>query len=304
MSRKVLISKILFLPLFIVLFILLFKGCELPTEIEESFPPTVPAPVGPANGSSFQNLTPTLTIRNSIDYRGTQVTYTFEVYANERLSTLVVESRDIPAGPEQTRWIVSPALEAGVTYYWRARGYNGTTYSEYSPVSSFTAYSPCISWGSEASPWGKAIIDSYIGCTDWDNLFTNPTEALGPPNAWRVDQSIRLLGGIVSLGLKGYIVVDMGVCIFNGEGPDLRVYQFVAHEPLQVFVSPTADGPWADLGVVWCWDPYCEFDLEGCIYEAVRYVKIVDQDPVGECVGPSRLTPGADIDAVKALNYY
>jgi hypothetical protein len=304
MSRKVLFLKILFLPLFIVLFILIFKGCELPTEIEESFPPTIPAPIGPANGSSFQNLNPFLTIQNSTEYRGAQVTYTFEVYTDRALSNLAVEGKDIIAGPEQTRWLVTPALESGVTYYWRARGYNGTTYSEYSPVSSFTAYSPCNSRGSGVGPWGKAIVDSYIGCTEFDTLFTDPTQALGPPDAWRVGTSVRFLGGIVSLGLKGYIVVDMGVCIFNGDGPDLRVYQFISHEPLQVFVSPTPDGPWADLGVVWCWDPYCEFDLEGCIYEAVRYVKILDQDPVGECIGPSHYTPGADIDAVKALNYY
>lgn len=296
-------KKLFFLLPFLVFCILLFESCELPTEIEEYFPPTVPAPLGPSNGSSFQNLTPTLSVRNSEEYSGTKVTYNFEVYSDAGLSNLAASGTNIPAGNQTTSWQVSPALEAGITYYWRAQGYNGTTYSTYSPVYNFTAYSPCHSRGWQVGPWGKAIVDAFIGCTQYDNLYTDPTQALGPPNAWSSGVSIRILGGIVSLGLNGYIVVDMGVCIINGDGADLRIYQFIAHEPIQVFVSPAPDGPWADLGEKWCYHPYCEYDLEGCFYEEVRYIKILDRNPEGECAGPSRYSPGADIDAVKALNY-
>jgi len=303
MKIRVFIKKIFIFTLFFVLIILFFKGCKLPTGIEEGFSPTTPTPISPVDGSNVQTQTPTLTVHNSKEYSGSQIVYNFEVFSDSGMNNLVAAGNNIPAGSINTSWQITQNLQPNVEYFWRARGFNGTVYSPYTSTWSFIVLMPCRSRGRGVGPWGKAIVAAQIGCLEHDNLFTNPTEALGPSDAWRIGTSTFRIGGVVSLGLKGYIVVDMGVCIVNNEGNDLRVYQYIAHEPIKVLVSPMPDGPWADLGVQSCHHPFCEFDLEGCIYDEIRYVKIIDQDPTGECVGPSRYTPGADIDAVMALHY-
>jgi hypothetical protein len=121
----------------------------------------------------------------------------------------------------------------------------------------------------------------------YDNFQNNPTEAiaaLGPP-----DESCA------SLGVGGYIIVDMYDNITNSSGSDFKVYEGdTTTDGYSVYVSTNWNGPWTNIGTGM---GTTEFDLADGSVESARYVKIVD-DGSGS---PSEVNPGADIDAVQNL---
>lgn len=98
------------------------------------------------------------------------------------------------------------------------------------------------------------------------------------------------------------MIVDMGLGeeIMDGPGDDLKIYEAGAgcggiNETYKVSVSNNPDGPWSPLAP----DGHgnTTFDLAGILGTA-RYVKIEDFGSINN----SSATPGADIDAIQALN--
>jgi len=89
-----------------------------------------PTPVWPENGSDVATRTPTLWVVQVVG----ATHYEFEVYDSET-DALVASS-----GPVTIRdWVVNPALEVGVTYWWQARvEVDGDWSSFFSPRRSFT----------------------------------------------------------------------------------------------------------------------------------------------------------------------
>jgi len=120
-----------------------------------------------------------------------------------------------------------------------------------------------------------------------DDFQNNPTEAiaaLGPP-----DESCA------SLGVGGYIIVDMYDNITDASGPDLRIYERDGTDDgYTVYGSAQWNGPWTNLGTGM---GTTAFDLANASVDSVRYIKIVD-DGTGS---PSEANPGCDIDAVENL---
>jgi hypothetical protein len=158
--------------------------------------------------------------------------------------------------------------------------------------------------------FGLRIISSDIHCLP-TNGFTNAENALGAPDAGATGECKLQFKGFVSLGINGSIIVFMGSCVQDLPGADLRVYQSVSREAVEVQVSQNPDGPFVSLGTKDCVDPppffhgFCEFDLAGSGLTNVRVVKVIDREqitfPGAECdnVGPS---PGADIDAIEVVH--
>ena len=148
--------------------------------------------------------------------------------------------------------------------------------------------------------YANSVVDSLIGCPE--NKHADPNDALGPVNMVEADSESSGTGGMVSLG-GGYIVLDMGPGeeILNEHGNDLRVYEVCKDyyfygnpEPYEVFVSD--DGAnWESIGEG---KGVAEFDISNTSLDRARYVKIVDakKDTGG-------VSPGPDIDAVKALRF-
>jgi hypothetical protein len=143
------------------------------------------------------------------------------------------------------------------------------------------------------------------------NAFMNADDALDAPDAASTGTGRLQYTGFTSLGVDGSITLYMGSCIQDLPGDDLRVFQSVSREALEVQVSQSQEGPFISLGVKECIDPFpffvgsCSFDLAGSGLNNVRVVKIIDREklffPGAACdnAGPH---PGADIDAIEVLH--
>lgn len=157
--------------------------------------------------------------------------------------------------------------------------------------------------------YAEEVIRSNITCKEV-NKYTDPSESLGPPNAFALPPKSRNYYGFVSLGIDGAILLKMAMTIADGPGADIRIYQSVFNEPIEVWVSPSIRDRFVSLGIKNCggngtpFNQYCEFDLEKSGYKSIQYILIEDkqktQAPNIDCYESA----GADIDAVQGLYIY
>jgi hypothetical protein len=88
-------------------------------------PPEAPTPQRPGDGSIVESATPILAVVNAHDPEDDLLRYTFEVYDDDALTSLVASVAALPEGESETAWSVSPRLEEETTYYWIARAHDG-----------------------------------------------------------------------------------------------------------------------------------------------------------------------------------
>ncbi len=108
-------------------------------------------------------------------------------------------------------------------------------------------------------------------------------DALGPPDGW-----------VYSLSPGGSITVDMGQGnpVEDVEGPDLYILSGTdSEDPARVLVADDADGPFCDVADG---EGNITADIAPCGFEAIRYVRIVDE---GKGLFNEE-NPGYDLDAV------
>jgi len=161
---------------------------------------------------------------------------------------------------------------------------------------------PCAS---APSAYGKAVNDSWIpACSLAQDIYNDPEKALGPPDAG--GSGPNNFTGFVSLGFGGRVTVDLGGCITDQAGPDLRVFQAVSGEPVSVYVSLYPEGPFTLVEArKGCGEPfsgirrYCDFDIASGGATRARYVRVEDGE-LFPCPGDT-VSEGADLDAVQAL---
>ncbi len=155
------------------------------------------------------------------------------------------------------------------------------------------------------SAYAKAVTDWWVpACSLARNIFNDPQAALGPADAAGVGPEAYT--GFISLGFGGRVTVDLGGCLQDRAGPDLRVYQAVSTEPVSVYVSTSPDGPFTlvearkDCGErVDRVRGYCDFDLAMAGVTQARYVRVEDGE-LFPCPGGTT-SEGADLDALQAL---
>jgi hypothetical protein len=265
--------------------------------------PDVPVAVRPAEGGAVDSQTPSLVVLNARGFDAGQATYEFLVL--DAAGTRVVQDiKDVAAGNGQTEGAVPAPLERGRAYQWKAVAHAGDRTAESKAVA-FEIAVPCT----PGDPYAKAVVDVFLSdCARRTNrrALLDPRSVLGPPDAR--GNSDETYSGILSLGEDGYVTVDMGVCIADQPGPDLRVFQYVQFEGVGVDVSGSADGPWVDLGTQACGDGgtgdrsnHCDFDLAGSGLKSARYVRVSDGERY-PCARAGTRSEGADIDAVQALH--
>jgi hypothetical protein len=161
---------------------------------------------------------------------------------------------------------------------------------------------PCSSSPSE---FAVAVTDWWIpACSLAQNIYDDPQEALGPVNAGGSGPDNYT--GFISLGFGGHVTVDMGGCISDRSGPDIRVFQAVGNEPVSVYVALSREGPFTLLEARKpCGDRYsglrrsCDFDLASGGVAKARYVRVEDGE-LYACPGDT-VTEGADLDAIQML---
>jgi hypothetical protein len=156
-----------------------------------------------------------------------------------------------------------------------------------------------------AKAYAQAVNDWWIpACSLAQNIYNDPQAALGAPDAAGSGPDHYV--GFISLGFGGYVTVDMGGCITDQPGNDIRVFQAVSNEPVSVYVSTSPNGPFTLVEPrVPCGQRftqvqrYCDFDLAAAGVQQARYVKVEDGE-LYPCPGGT-VTEGADLDAVQAL---
>lgn len=158
-----------------------------------------------------------------------------------------------------------------------------------------------------ANPWAVGYVEKDLGCHGID-AYTRPRKAYGPPDAVYLG-SYDQFDGFLSLGLDGWVIMTMGTEILDGPGDDLRIWQTVAMERVEIRVSDDPMGPFILLGDQRCgrsssnFSSFCDFDLAAGGVEQARYVYILDRSLVDDPEAMCHATSGADIDAVEAIHF-
>jgi hypothetical protein len=133
-----LIRRDRFVSILASLFILALASCgsEGPTSSESANTIGAPTLREPATGSQVTSTSPTLTVGNASG--GQVLRYRFEVASDGSFNTLVAVGDDVQEGANgTTSWNVSPALDPGTTYQWRARASANGALGPYSTTASF-----------------------------------------------------------------------------------------------------------------------------------------------------------------------
>lgn len=87
----------------------------------ENDPPQAFAVSSPEDGTQVQGLAPDLSVTNSEDPDQESLTYTFEIYEDDAMTILAVQSPGISQGADGvTAWTPDPDLADNTWYYWRA----------------------------------------------------------------------------------------------------------------------------------------------------------------------------------------
>lgn len=93
--------------------------------------------MSPLPGTSFNEPSPTLTVRNAATSESARPTYDFQVATDDGFRGVAAEITGHPEGGSgETSWRITSALPNG-RYYWRARGVGSQGAGPYSPISDF-----------------------------------------------------------------------------------------------------------------------------------------------------------------------
>jgi hypothetical protein len=154
-----------------------------------------------------------------------------------------------------------------------------------------------------AARFAASIVRWWMpACSLERNSYTDPNEALGPPNASAIIVNAhRQYRGLISLGQGGYVVVDMGATVVDRGGPEIRVHQYVADEPVTVYGGDAPNGPFKLVGFRRRCPGTCDFDLADGGVASARYIKVEDGEYY-PCLDADTDTEGADLDAIELLN--
>jgi FG-GAP repeat len=100
--------------------------------------PGAPSLNFPVEATEVASLQPTLSVNNATDPAPDDIlTYTFEVYSDAALVTMVTNVTDVAEGTTASDWQIDVALTENATYYWRARANDSYTDGPNSDIFSF-----------------------------------------------------------------------------------------------------------------------------------------------------------------------
>jgi hypothetical protein len=262
-----------------------------------------PVLVEPVNGVRVTTDSPTFTIRNAQGFDAGAASYTFRVAVSP--TDREVATVTVAAGSGTTTIRFDKPLLRGALLTWRV---TGRTPSGSEVISDSTTFRlPAVACMSGQGPFAKAVVDSWLpACSAATNTYNDPRDAVGAPDAGGPTGGPYF--GFMSLGDGGHVTLDMQGCAVNGAGDDVRVYQAVSGEPVTLYASGTADGPYVLVEfrkfcgnrIAGFYSRMCTFDLGLAGLEEARYFRVEDGE-LFPCPGGTD-SEGADIDAVEILN--
>jgi hypothetical protein len=104
---------------------------------------SIPVPTGltPADMQAVENVQPGLTHYNMTDTEGSPLVYSYELYDDELLTTVVASAEDQPPDVGATStWEIPVILMSNEDYYWRARAKDTLEFGEWSEPASFVVF--------------------------------------------------------------------------------------------------------------------------------------------------------------------
>ncbi len=173
----------------------------------------------------------------------------------------------------------------------------------------FGASSPVARAAAGMDAYGRAVVDWWMPqCSLEHNSYNDAQLAVGPPDAVRLG-GVDRYSGLVSLGQGGYVTLELGETAVDRNGPDIRVFQTTSGEPVTLYASAAAEGPFVLVGLrrncgtrtQGLLSNHCDFDLRDAGLGSARFVKVEDGE-LYPCLAGGTLTEGADLDAVQTLN--
>jgi immune inhibitor A len=93
--------------------------------------------VEPSGDEQVNSATPALGMDQGTDADDDDLTYDFEVYSDEGLSTMVASGTGVPPGVVIVIWNVTSPLAEDQRFFWRGRAYDGYEYSDFTDAESF-----------------------------------------------------------------------------------------------------------------------------------------------------------------------
>ena len=165
--------------------------------------PGAPTPSSPANLAEITTSRPLLTVVNSYDPDGDNLTYQFQVSSNSAFSSVVSQVSGVSEGTSTTSWTVSATLLNGSSYYWRTRAYDGSAYSSWSAIRVFTVIIsqanspptvPIISWPSHGS---------IVNTIDPTLRIQNSTDPNGDQITYQIQVSISQAFNVMAAEATG-----------------------------------------------------------------------------------------------------
>jgi len=130
----------------------------------------------PGDDTEVDTPTPVLEVTNAVDPEEDEVTYTFEVYDDNTLRSLVFSGANIPRGPDgTTSWMVHSSLADNSWYFWRAVVTDENGASTETAVSSFLVNTA----GSvpDAPQPASPTIDNEVAVRQLDLVVANSPDA-------------------------------------------------------------------------------------------------------------------------------
>ncbi len=183
--------------------------------------PTAPAVNYPADAGEVDTLQPQLSVNNAADPDCQDLRYVFELYADEQLTTLAAatDAGGIAEDANTTPWQVPAALDDNTAYFWRARAYDGISYSDWMATAEFFVNTtpepptvPVVSrppHESEVTELQPTLQVLNAADADGDTLFyafnvyadetlnilvtgkSGVLQSMGPTTAWQVDAALE-----------------------------------------------------------------------------------------------------------------
>lgn len=164
--------------------------------------PSIPVLSAPTGNGNSNSLTPNLIINNSTDVNGDVIQYIFEISADLNFDTILVQSPFVAEGVSTTSWTSTVSLTNGVIYYWRARAYDGTVYTEWSSGNKFIIAT-------------TRLMDINQAWRDGSN------GVIGASNGFQIGDVVRLTSDIITADNWG-IIIQLKNVVLNGDGYTIR----------------------------------------------------------------------------------
>ncbi len=140
--------------------------------------PGEPVLLSPVGEEPVLSATPLLTLNNAVDPDGDALTYDFEVYAEEALTTLLAEATGVAEGSGTTGWTVTAPLPEDALAWWRARAQDPQVAGPWAKAEGFfvdEANDP------PSAPQPLSPMDATIDTTTPELLATAPIDPEGDP---------------------------------------------------------------------------------------------------------------------------